>query len=49
MASAIAAGGAGSSEPKPASALDQYEVLNVLGKGSFGTVSRIRRKADGRV
>ncbi len=29
--------------------LDQYEVLETLGTGSFGTVSRIRRKGDGRV
>ena len=29
--------------------LDQYEVIGVIGKGSFGTVSRIRRKADGRI
>lgn len=28
---------------------DQYEVLDALGTGSFGTVSRIRRKADGKV
>jgi NIMA (never in mitosis gene a)-related kinase len=26
--------------------LDQYEVLETLGTGSFGTVSKIRRKAD---
>jgi len=29
--------------------LDQYELVGVIGKGSFGTVSRIRRKADGRI
>ena len=29
--------------------LDQYDLVGVIGKGSFGTVSRIRRKADGRV
>jgi hypothetical protein len=31
------------------STLEDYEVLGLLGKGSFGTVSKIRRKADGRV
>jgi len=29
--------------------LDQYDMVGVIGKGSFGTVSRIRRKADGRI
>ncbi len=29
--------------------LDQYEVIGVIGKGSFGTVSRIRRKSDSRI
>ena len=29
--------------------LDQYDLVGVIGKGSFGTVSRIRRKADGRI
>ena len=29
--------------------LDMYEVVGVIGKGSFGCVSRIRRKSDGRV
>lgn len=29
--------------------LDMYEIVQVIGKGSFGTVSKIRRKADGRV
>ena len=29
--------------------LDTYEVLQVIGKGSFGVVSKIRRKADGKV
>lgn len=29
--------------------MDQYEVLNELGSGSFGKVSRIRRKTDNRV
>ena len=33
----------------PASTTDMYEVISLLGKGSFGTVSRIRRKADGRI
>lgn len=29
--------------------LDQYEVLETLGTGSFGTVKRVRRKADNRI
>ncbi|KAF2073037.1 hypothetical protein CYY_005653 [Polysphondylium violaceum] len=29
--------------------MDAYEVLGPLGKGSFGSVSKIRRKEDGRV
>lgn len=32
-----------------ASSLDAYEVLSVIGKGSFGTVAKIRRKTDARV
>ena len=40
--------------PAPASApvasgLDAYEVLCPIGRGSFGTVSKIVRRADGRV
>lgn len=31
------------------STLDQYEVLETLGTGSFGTVSKLRRKADNRI
>lgn len=31
------------------STLDMYEVLGSIGKGSFGCVSKIRRKSDGRV
>jgi hypothetical protein len=31
------------------SAQDLYELVQVIGKGSFGTVSKIRRKTDGRV
>lgn len=34
---------------EPASSADMYEVLSAIGKGSFGTVSKIRRKHDGRV
>ena len=30
------------------SGLEKYENLNDIGKGSFGTVCKIRRKADGR-
>lgn len=30
-------------------ALDQYEVLGTIGQGSFGTVQKVKRKADGRV
>ncbi len=33
----------------PTCSLDQYDLVGVIGKGSFGTVSRIRRKADGRI
>ena len=33
----------------PSSTLSQYEVVEVIGKGSFGCVSKLRRKADGRV
>ena len=33
----------------PASTTDMYEVISLLGKGSFGTVWRIRRKSDGRI
>jgi len=29
--------------------LDAYEVLQVIGKGSFGVVSKIKRKSDGKV
>lgn len=31
------------------STLDMYEVLGSIGKGSFGCVSKIRRKSDGRI
>eukprot|EP01033_Poteriospumella_lacustris_P001032 gene1032-744_t len=31
------------------SSCDQFDVLDTLGTGSFGTVSRIRRKADGKL
>jgi hypothetical protein len=36
-------------EKSPASTVDMYEIVSTIGKGSFGTVSKIRRKADGRV
>ena len=29
--------------------VENYDVLEVIGKGTFGTVSKIRRKSDGRV
>ena len=29
------------------SSKDQYDVLETIGTGSFGTVQRIRRKGDG--
>jgi len=29
--------------------MDNYEKLNDLGKGSFGVVSKVRRKADSKV
>jgi NIMA (never in mitosis gene a)-related kinase len=29
--------------------MDKYEVLKQIGKGSFGTVAKVRRKADGKV
>lgn len=30
-------------------AMENYEVIDTIGKGSFGTVCRIRRKSDGKV
>ena len=36
-------------EKSPVSTVDMYEIVSTIGKGSFGTVSKIRRKADGRV
>ncbi len=30
-------------------AVEQYDVVETIGKGTFGTVSKIKRKADGRV
>jgi hypothetical protein len=44
-----AAATASSQEKSPASTVDMYEIVSTIGKGSFGTVSKIRRKADGRV
>jgi len=41
--------GASAQEKSPASTVDMYEIVSTIGKGSFGTVSKIRRKADGRV
>lgn len=29
--------------------MENYDILNILGKGSFGTISKIRRKSDGKV
>ncbi len=29
--------------------MENYEKLSDIGKGSFGTVSKIRRKADGKI
>lgn len=29
--------------------MDKYEVLQVIGKGSFGQVTKIRRREDGRI
>jgi NIMA (never in mitosis gene a)-related kinase len=32
-----------------ASPLSQYEVLQAVGKGSFGIVSKVRRRSDGKI
>ena len=29
--------------------MEGYEVVSTIGKGSFGTVAKIRRKADGKI
>jgi len=29
--------------------MDKYELIENIGKGSFGVVSKVRRKADGKV
>lgn len=29
--------------------MENYEVVGLIGKGSFGSVSKIRRKSDGRI
>jgi NIMA (never in mitosis gene a)-related kinase 2 len=29
--------------------MDNYEVLQNIGKGSFGVVSKIKRKSDGKI
>lgn len=29
--------------------MENYEVISNIGKGSFGTVSKVRRKADGKI
>lgn len=39
----------GYSGPAACGLSEHYDVLEAIGRGSFGTVSRIRRKADGRV
>lgn len=31
------------------SGMENYEVVGLIGKGSFGSVSKIRRKDDGRI
>jgi hypothetical protein len=31
------------------SGIEAYEVIDVIGKGTFGTVSKIRRKEDNKV
>ena len=28
--------------------MENYEIINNIGKGSFGVVSKVRRKSDGR-
>jgi hypothetical protein len=46
------AGGAGAGGPSGEALVnpaEQYEVVQVIGKGSFGTVSKIKRRADGKV
>lgn len=47
------AGGAGVAAPvapiKDGTGIDAYEVVATIGKGSFGTVSKVRRKADNRL
>ena len=29
--------------------MDKYENLNIIGKGNFGSISKIRRKSDGKI
>ena len=29
--------------------MDKYENLNIIGKGNFGSKSKIRRKTDGKI
>jgi hypothetical protein len=48
-AAAAAAGGATSSSTSSSSKLAAYEVLEVIGQGSFGKVCRVRRIADNKV
>ena len=36
-------------QPNPSNDNDKYEVICEIGKGSFGKVNKIRRKADGKI
>ena len=35
--------------PKTVAKLEDFEVLQTIGTGSFGTCRKVRRKADGKV
>jgi hypothetical protein len=47
MATGAGAGGSGGDNKN--APLEMYDIVQVIGKGSFGTVSKIRRRQDGRV